>query len=123
MLGLNDFLLLGAGITAALADSSASVGDNRLGLAALVCRCTGSFKENVHLLKREALGLGDEVPGKDKADDERGTEKEEGTVFDVGHHVWGRIDDHELAEPLSAGGEHKADGADGNWEHLGTRFC
>ena len=63
----------------------------------------GDTEEVVHLLERQALGLGDKEPDEDEHGEAEGAVGEEGAVAALthgGHHVGGCARDDEVEEPL-----------------------
>lgn len=100
----------------------ASALDNAIRLPSLRDSEALLTEQNIHLLQQQALGFGQEQVDEDDAHNERSPEQEKGPVGDVGNHVWGRVDDDELGEPLGTRGEDQTDGADGDGEDFGAVF-
>jgi hypothetical protein len=69
-------------------------------------------KQEVHLLERDTLGLGNEQISEHERDKGAGAEEVENAECYGLDHVRERVDDHELGEPLHADGEHHTKGTD-----------
>jgi hypothetical protein len=112
---------LGAVILSMSFISSPTLSKDLICLTAPGAGHTLAAKEHIHILKRNTFCLGNKEEGKAKSENNRAREKKECAVFDVGHHVRSRVDNDELAEPLSTGGKDEADGADGHGEDLSAK--
>lgn len=76
----------------------------------------GLLEHLVHLLKGQALGLGDEEERKEIAEEERTAPDEENLHAEISHvrvdHVWGDDCDDAVPEPVRGGGQCDALSAD-----------
>jgi hypothetical protein len=85
------------------------------------CICLSTrldLEETVHGFEWDALGLRDQEPHEDDGEDHQGGEEEVDAVTHGCEHLRREARDHEVPEPVGAGGEGLAEGADVLWEHL-----
>jgi hypothetical protein len=77
-------------------------------------------EHDVHILQSNALGLRQKKVAEDHATYDGRAEKKERAVLNVGDHIWSRVGDYELAQPLCAGREDQTDLPDSSREDLST---
>lgn len=82
--------------------------DDRVCFLAPGARKTGLVEQDIHVLKRQTLGLRDERESEEDTEKNGESEQEKGAVGDIRHHVRCRVNDGELSKPLVAGREQHA---------------
>ena len=79
---------------------------------------TDGAEDDVHLLEGKTLGLWNEEPDEEGADEGEDAEEDIGAVGHAGEHVGGDLTDYEVVHPVGRGSESDAVWTAGNWPDL-----